>query len=145
MTTRLADKGSTRWQYRLHRQRREKPIRIILVLYSMALMRASWSCVYPLYFDSGRSMSEGRRVPKAMAVVSPSCQLVELACAPLGLDVAVEVRCSRPMGLRNLLVSWKSDTRGIHSCLDESGFSSGMQRDGRLGKTLQIPEACCDK
>ena len=50
-----------------------------------------WHCVYPLYFDSNRSISAGRRVPAASSVPSPTCQHLVLACESLSLPLAVEV------------------------------------------------------
>lgn len=49
-----------------------------------------WQCLYPLYFDAGRTRSEGRRVGKEMAVHSPLARDIVEGVAKLGLQVAFE-------------------------------------------------------
>lgn len=50
----------------------------------------SWQCLYPLYFDAGRTRSEGRRVGKEMAVQNPLARDIVEGVAKLGLQVAFE-------------------------------------------------------
>lgn len=51
-----------------------------------------WNCVYPLYFDKGRSLAEGRRVPQALAIERPTTLHVTLALEYLGgFEFALEV------------------------------------------------------
>ena len=46
--------------------------------------------LYPAYFDLGRSRHEGRRVPRKLAVDSPSAEEIERAAKALGLAPEVE-------------------------------------------------------
>ena len=46
--------------------------------------------VWPAYFDSQRSRLEGRKVPKEIAVESPSIELIFAICKELGLDPVLE-------------------------------------------------------
>jgi signal recognition particle subunit SRP19 len=46
--------------------------------------------VYPQYFDSRASRKMGRRVPKGLAVDSPSLARIAEACKKLGLKVTLE-------------------------------------------------------
>jgi len=44
-----------------------------------------WQCLYPIYFDSSRSKSEGRRVPHDLAVANPLARTIADAVTSLGL------------------------------------------------------------
>lgn len=46
--------------------------------------------LYPSYFDSKLSRKMGRRVPKNLAIESPSLMKIEEACRKLGLKTIVE-------------------------------------------------------
>ena len=46
--------------------------------------------LYPAYFDLDRSRHEGRRVPRKLAVDSPSAEEIERAAKALGLAPEVE-------------------------------------------------------
>ncbi len=46
--------------------------------------------LYPAYFDLGRTRAEGRRVPKKLAVESPSVEDIERAAKALGLEPTVQ-------------------------------------------------------
>lgn len=46
--------------------------------------------IWPAYFDSQRTRLEGRRVPRAVSVESPTIELVYEVCKELGLDPILE-------------------------------------------------------
>jgi len=46
--------------------------------------------LWPAYFDSARSWSEGRRVPLNLAVINPSVDEISDAARRLGLEAIVE-------------------------------------------------------
>ncbi len=48
-----------------------------------------WQRLYPAYFDSSKSRSEGRRVAKELAVDRPRLEEVAEAARRLGLEVRV--------------------------------------------------------
>ncbi len=52
--------------------------------------------LYPSYFDASKSRQEGRRVPKALAVNSPSLEELRDAAKRLGHRVEVEEDVSHP-------------------------------------------------
>ncbi|RLE71199.1 MAG: hypothetical protein DRJ43_00200 [Thermoprotei archaeon] len=52
--------------------------------------------VWPLYFDSRRSWSEGRRVPKRLAVEKPTLELLARAARAAGYDVEVDPEARHP-------------------------------------------------
>jgi signal recognition particle subunit SRP19 len=49
-----------------------------------------FQCVYPVYFDAGRSRADGRRVEKSQAVPNPLARDIADACGALGLNVVFE-------------------------------------------------------
>jgi signal recognition particle subunit SRP19 len=51
-----------------------------------------WSCIYPVYFDSSRSIREGRKVPIDLAVKNPLGKIIADACASLNIQCVFEVR-----------------------------------------------------
>lgn len=51
----------------------------------------NWSCIYPIYFDSSRSLREGRRVPLRLAVKNPMAKELADATASLGVQSVFEV------------------------------------------------------
>jgi signal recognition particle subunit SRP19 len=46
--------------------------------------------LYPAYFDLRRTREEGRRVPKGLAVETPTVEEIEKAAKALGLQPTVE-------------------------------------------------------
>jgi len=52
--------------------------------------------VWPEYFDSKRTRSEGRRVPKRLAVDSPKAAAIVEAAEKLGLNSTVENEVAYP-------------------------------------------------
>ena len=50
----------------------------------------SWLCVYPNYIDSLKTIPEGRRISKDVAVTNPSAHEIAEACSALGLKNLVE-------------------------------------------------------
>jgi len=50
-----------------------------------------WSCIYPVYFDSSRTLQEGRRVPLHMAVRNPLAKDLADAAASMGIQSVLEV------------------------------------------------------
>ncbi|MBO3832325.1 MAG: signal recognition particle subunit SRP19/SEC65 family protein [Candidatus Brockarchaeota archaeon] len=55
-----------------------------------SISKERYVIVYPQYFDSRASRKMGRRVPKGLAVDSPSLARIEEACRKLGLKIIVE-------------------------------------------------------
>lgn len=60
-----------------------------------------WQCLYPIYFDSGRSRAEGRRVGKEQAVPNPLAREIVDAVAQLGLNVVFEPGKTHPKDWSN--------------------------------------------
>jgi signal recognition particle subunit SRP19 len=56
------------------------------------ILNIRWKCIYPLYFDKKRSITEGRRVPQGQSITNPTCQHLIFACEGLNLPISVEVR-----------------------------------------------------
>ncbi|CAH1790121.1 unnamed protein product [Owenia fusiformis] len=52
--------------------------------------RERWICVYPAYINSKKSISEGRRIPKELAVENPTYTEIRDICASSGLTLGVE-------------------------------------------------------
>jgi signal recognition particle subunit SRP19 len=61
--------------------------------------------IWPAYFDSSLTRSEGRRVPKALAIADPTAKKIGEAVEKLGLNSVVELDSSYPTH------SWKKDGR----------------------------------
>ena len=55
-----------------------------------SISKERYVIIYPQYFDSKASRKMGRRVPKVLAVDSPSLARIEEACKKLGLKVMLE-------------------------------------------------------
>ncbi|KAJ2781705.1 signal recognition particle subunit [Coemansia javaensis] len=55
-----------------------------------------WVCLYPLYFDRGRSLRDGRRVPSALAVDAPHGRQVSMAAKEAGFSVCYEPNKTHP-------------------------------------------------
>lgn len=62
---------------------------------------ARWAVLYPLYFDSSRTRSQGRRIGKDLAVPNPLAREVVEAVARLGLHVAFEPAKCHPKDWAN--------------------------------------------
>lgn len=52
--------------------------------------------IWPVYFDSGRTRKEGRRVPKNQAVISPKIAEVKEAADKLGLENEINLEAHFP-------------------------------------------------
>jgi signal recognition particle subunit SRP19 len=52
--------------------------------------------IWPVYFDSGKTRKEGRRVPKNQAVISPKILEIKEAADKLGLENEVRVEAHFP-------------------------------------------------
>ncbi|GAB1313586.1 signal recognition particle subunit [Madurella fahalii] len=61
----------------------------------------SYQCLYPVYFDAGRSRAEGRRVPRALAVKNPLATEIVHACANLRLQTVLEAGKLHPKDWAN--------------------------------------------
>ncbi|KAJ1960157.1 signal recognition particle subunit [Dipsacomyces acuminosporus] len=55
-----------------------------------------WVCLYPLYFDKQRSIEQGRKVPKELAVESPHGRQLSRAVKEVGFNVCYEPHKSHP-------------------------------------------------
>ncbi|MCS7098628.1 MAG: hypothetical protein NZ922_06590 [Candidatus Methanomethyliaceae archaeon] len=53
-------------------------------------METDYYIIWPQYLNSRFSRSRGRRVPRKMAVESPSIEEIFNACKELGLDAIIE-------------------------------------------------------
>lgn len=60
-----------------------------------------WQCLYPVYFDSGRTRAEGRRVGKELAVENPLARGIVDAAQLLGLSVVFEPGKTHPKDWAN--------------------------------------------
>ena len=60
-----------------------------------------WQCLYPVYFDAGRSRAEGRRVGKELAVQNPLAREIVDAVQALDLDVVFEPGKTHPKDWSN--------------------------------------------
>jgi len=55
-----------------------------------------YAIIYPQYFDSKLSRKMGRRVPKSIAVGSPSLNRIKEACDRLGFKTIIEPEKAHP-------------------------------------------------
>ncbi|KHO01942.1 signal recognition particle protein Sec65 [Metarhizium album ARSEF 1941] len=62
---------------------------------------SSFQCIYPVYFDGGRSLSQGRRVPASLAVRNPLAREIANACSRLGLPTLLEPEKTHPKDWAN--------------------------------------------
>ncbi|KAJ1950747.1 signal recognition particle subunit [Linderina macrospora] len=49
-----------------------------------------WVCLYPLYFDKARSVDQGRKVPKELAIDQPFARQIADAVKQVGFNVCYE-------------------------------------------------------
>ncbi|KAJ1953447.1 signal recognition particle subunit, partial [Dispira parvispora] len=61
----------------------------------------SWVCLYPAYFDKSRSVQQGRRVMKALAVDRPRARQIAEAASSLELQILYEPDKIYPRDLLN--------------------------------------------
>ncbi|KAJ3080146.1 hypothetical protein HK102_003265 [Quaeritorhiza haematococci] len=63
---------------------------------ALAQTMKKWVCVYPVYIDAGKTMSEGRRIPKELAVKEPAAVYMAESLRHLGLMGALEADKRHP-------------------------------------------------
>lgn len=61
----------------------------------------TWICLYPIYFDAGKSAKQGRRVAVEQAVASPLAKTVADAAKTLGFSVVFEPQKTHPADWSN--------------------------------------------
>ena len=52
--------------------------------------RERWVCIYPVYLNSKRSVTEGRKIPKELSIENPSIDEIRDVCTHLKLNMGVE-------------------------------------------------------
>lgn len=62
---------------------------------------AHFQCLYPVYFDAGRTRAEGRRVSRALAVSNPLAREIVNACRDLRLQTLFEPEKTHPKDWAN--------------------------------------------
>lgn len=60
------------------------------------MRRSDRLVIFPVYLDSSKTISDGRRIPKSEGVQDPRLNEIADACAHLGLDCTVEANASHP-------------------------------------------------
>lgn len=78
----------------------------------------SWKVLYPCYFDAARSVSEGRRAPKEIAVKNPLATRLVEACQSLGVEVAFELTKVHPKDWANpgrVRIDYKGSKRKLYA------------------------------
>ena len=60
------------------------------------MRKSDKAIIWPAYFDAAKSKSEGRRVPKNLAVASPKTLEIKLAVDRLGLKSEVNATACYP-------------------------------------------------
>ncbi|KAG6067472.1 hypothetical protein E4U32_003718 [Claviceps aff. humidiphila group G2b] len=61
----------------------------------------SYQCLYPIYFDSLRTRTQGRRVPSSLASPSPLAREIATACSQLRLPTVLEPDKTHPKDWAN--------------------------------------------
>lgn len=77
-----------------------------------------WACLYPIYFDASRSVGEGRRVSRSLAVDSPISLNIAYACRSLGVSSCHEPTKTHPNDWANpgrVRVDYKREGRPVNS------------------------------
>ncbi|UCD95731.1 MAG: signal recognition particle subunit SRP19/SEC65 family protein [Candidatus Bathyarchaeota archaeon] len=69
------------------------------------MRRKKNTVIWPAYFDSSLTRSEGRRVPKALAIADPTAKKIYEVVESLGLNSVVEPEAAHPTR------PWKKDGR----------------------------------
>lgn len=62
---------------------------------------SSFQCLYPIYFDASRTLSQGRRVPASLAVKNPLAREIANACSRLRLPTLLEPEKTHPKDWAN--------------------------------------------
>ncbi|KAJ3130539.1 signal recognition particle subunit [Nowakowskiella sp. JEL0407] len=62
----------------------------------LAMQMKTWVCVYPVYIDSTKTMSEGRRVPKDIGISEPVIMFMAEAVRTLQLNCIAEMSKRHP-------------------------------------------------
>lgn len=73
-----------------------------------------WSCLYPIYFDAGKTTGQGRKVPLAAAVKNPLAKSLADAGKSLGFSVVFEPQKTHPADWSNpgrVRIQFKEDDR----------------------------------
>lgn len=85
-----------------------------------------WQCLYPVYFDAGRSLAEGRRVSKELAVENPLAREILDAAHLLDMNVVFEPGKTHPKDWANpgrVRVLVKEDGKAKNPKIKNSAFS----------------------
>ena len=53
--------------------------------------KARWKVIYPIYINSAKKTSEGRKLPKALCIEKPSVYDIADMCTFLKLNYVIEV------------------------------------------------------
>ena len=70
----------------------------------------SWLILYPIYFDTGRSIAHGRRVGRKQGVASPLAKTIADACKEAGFNVVFEPQKTHPADWSNpgrVRIQWR--------------------------------------
>jgi len=102
----------------------------------------NWQCLYPLYFDAGKTRAEGRRVSKELAVTNPLAREIAQAVGRMGFKVAFEPGACHPK-------DWANPGR-VKVCMKENGKAVGNTIDVGNSKScwcleLLGEEACVQR
>ena len=90
----------------------------------------SWQCLYPVYFDAGRTRAEGRRVSSQLAVKNPLAREIADAVFSLSLQVAIEPEKTHPQDWANpgrVKVLVKDNGKIVNRNVKNSTFSCRCQ------------------
>lgn len=108
-------------------------------------------CLYPVYFDAGRSRAEGRRVSRGLAVPNPLARDLADACASLSLNVVFEpAKChpkdwANPGRVRVLVKSQGASVvadRGVNNSAFPARLAARVTRlTGALHRTSPLPQS----
>ena len=82
-----------------------------------------WQCLYPVYFDAGRTRAEGRRVSKELAVPNPLAREIVDAVTELSLNLVFDPGKTHPKDWANpgrVRVLVKEEGRLVARTVDSS-------------------------
>jgi signal recognition particle subunit SRP19 len=87
--------------------------------------------IYPAYFDAALSRSEGRRVPRDLAVEDPEVEEIAKAVQQVGYDAVIErdVTYSREYEPRGRVLVQNADDAGKADLLQAVAAYIGILRD----------------